>query len=96
MRLGFTEEAAGLMTWLEARCHEAPDDRGLQVLYVIDGNPRCQNPWWFISTATRAPGPSAWATRPPGSRIDGGDIVHSQMGTLSAYVRTRRNPPRDR
>jgi GH15 family glucan-1,4-alpha-glucosidase len=39
MRLGFTEEAAGFMTWLEARCHEAPDDRGLQVLYAIDGNP---------------------------------------------------------
>jgi GH15 family glucan-1,4-alpha-glucosidase len=40
MRLGFTDEAAGFMTWLEARCHEAPDDRGLQVLYAIDGNPQ--------------------------------------------------------
>jgi GH15 family glucan-1,4-alpha-glucosidase len=40
MRLGFTEEAAGFMTWLEARCHEAPADRGLQVLYAIDGNPQ--------------------------------------------------------
>jgi GH15 family glucan-1,4-alpha-glucosidase len=39
MRLGFTDEAAGFMTWLEARCREAPADRGLQVLYAIDGNP---------------------------------------------------------
>ena len=40
MRLGFTDEAAGFMTWLEARCHEAPDDRGLQALYAIDGSPQ--------------------------------------------------------
>jgi GH15 family glucan-1,4-alpha-glucosidase len=39
MRLGFTDEAAGFMTWLEARCREAPAGRGLQVLYAIDGNP---------------------------------------------------------
>jgi len=39
MRLGFTEEAAGFMDWLEARCREAPADHGLQVLYSIDGNP---------------------------------------------------------
>jgi len=40
MRLGFTDEAADYMTWLEARCREAADDRGLQVLYAIDGNPQ--------------------------------------------------------
>jgi len=39
MRLGFTDEAAGFMTWLEARCRDAAADRGLQVLYAIDGNP---------------------------------------------------------
>jgi GH15 family glucan-1,4-alpha-glucosidase len=39
MRLGFTDEAAGFMAWLEARCGEAEADRGLQVLYAIDGNP---------------------------------------------------------
>jgi GH15 family glucan-1,4-alpha-glucosidase len=39
MRLGFTDEAAGFMTWLEARCREAPAGRGLQVLYAVDGNP---------------------------------------------------------
>jgi GH15 family glucan-1,4-alpha-glucosidase len=39
MRLGFTEEAAGFMAWLEARCGEAAADKGLQVLYAIDGNP---------------------------------------------------------
>ena len=40
MRFGFTDEAADYMTWLEARCRDAADDRGLQVLYTIDGNPQ--------------------------------------------------------
>ena len=39
MRLGFTDEAGDYMTWLEARCREAAAERGLQVLYAIDGNP---------------------------------------------------------
>ncbi len=39
MRLGFTDEAAGFMTWLEARLRDTDADRGLQVLYAIDGNP---------------------------------------------------------
>jgi pentatricopeptide repeat protein len=39
MRLGFTDEAASYMTWLQARCREAAADRGLQVLYTVDGNP---------------------------------------------------------
>ncbi len=39
MRLGFTEEAAAFMSWLEARCREAPADTGLQILYSIDGGP---------------------------------------------------------
>src|SRR5260370_32874952 len=39
MRLGFTDEAASYMTWLQARCREAAADRGLQGLYAVDGNP---------------------------------------------------------
>ena len=39
MRLGFMEEAAGFMSWLEARCREVPEGKGLQVLYTIDGKP---------------------------------------------------------
>jgi GH15 family glucan-1,4-alpha-glucosidase len=39
MRLGFTDEAAGFMAWLEARCAEASAEHGLQTLYAIDGNP---------------------------------------------------------
>jgi GH15 family glucan-1,4-alpha-glucosidase len=39
MRLGFTDEAASFMTWLEARCREAPAGKGLRVLYAVDGNP---------------------------------------------------------
>ncbi len=38
MRLGFTEEAAAFMGWLEARCRDAAgDSEGLQVLYGVDG-----------------------------------------------------------
>jgi GH15 family glucan-1,4-alpha-glucosidase len=37
MSLGFTEEAAGFMEWLEARCRETPMGEGLQILYGIDG-----------------------------------------------------------
>ena len=39
MLLGFMEEAADFMGWLEARCHEVPDGEGLQVLYTIEGSP---------------------------------------------------------
>ena len=39
MRLGFTDEAAAFMSWLEARCREAPAEHGLQILYSIDGGP---------------------------------------------------------
>jgi GH15 family glucan-1,4-alpha-glucosidase len=38
MALGFTEEAAAFMDWLEQRCHEVPHGSGLQVLYSVDGN----------------------------------------------------------
>jgi len=37
MRLGFTEEAAKFMQWLEARCHERREDGSLQIMYGIDG-----------------------------------------------------------
>jgi GH15 family glucan-1,4-alpha-glucosidase len=37
MRLGFTEEAAAFMQWVEARCHEAKKGEGLRVMYGIDG-----------------------------------------------------------
>jgi GH15 family glucan-1,4-alpha-glucosidase len=37
MRIGFTEEAARFMNWLEARCHELDPDDPLQIMYGIDG-----------------------------------------------------------
>ena len=37
LRLGFTEEAARFMEWIEARAHELKPDGSLQVLYGIDG-----------------------------------------------------------
>ncbi|MGQ0737179.1 MAG: glycoside hydrolase family 15 protein [Acidobacteriota bacterium] len=37
MRLGYTREAGDFMQWVEARCGELVDGRGLQVMYGIDG-----------------------------------------------------------
>ena len=37
LRVGFTEEAAQFMGWLEARCHEFEPDGPLQSVYGIDG-----------------------------------------------------------
>lgn len=37
MRLGFTDEAAKFVQWLEARCHERSADGALQTVYGIDG-----------------------------------------------------------
>ena len=37
MRIGFTDEAAHFMHWLEARCAEMNPDGSLQVMYGIDG-----------------------------------------------------------
>ena len=37
LRIGFTDEAAKFMQWLEARCHELRPDGSLQIMYGIDG-----------------------------------------------------------
>jgi GH15 family glucan-1,4-alpha-glucosidase len=37
LRIGFTEEAAQFMDFLDARCHEMKPDGTLQVMYGIDG-----------------------------------------------------------
>jgi GH15 family glucan-1,4-alpha-glucosidase len=37
IRLGYTEEAAAFMRWIEARCGELNPDGSLQVMYGIDG-----------------------------------------------------------
>lgn len=37
MRIGFTDEAAKFMHWLEARCAEENPDGSLQIMYGIDG-----------------------------------------------------------
>ena len=40
VRIGFTEEAARFMGWIEARCHELNQDGSLQIMYGIDGRHR--------------------------------------------------------
>lgn len=37
IRLGYTEEAAAFMRWIEARCRELRENGSLQVMYGIDG-----------------------------------------------------------
>ena len=37
IRLGYTEEAAAFMRWVEARCEELEPDGALQIMYGIDG-----------------------------------------------------------
>ena len=39
LRIGFTEEAAAFIDWLEARCRDCGDAEGLHILYDVDGNP---------------------------------------------------------
>ena len=36
MRLGYTEEAAALMSWMN-RCHDCSSDGYLQIMYGLDG-----------------------------------------------------------
>lgn len=37
MRLGYTDEAAAFMQWIEARCAELKPDGSLQIMYALDG-----------------------------------------------------------
>jgi len=38
LRIGFTNEAANFMKWLEARCHDNNPDGSLQIMYGLDGS----------------------------------------------------------
>jgi GH15 family glucan-1,4-alpha-glucosidase len=38
LRIGFTEEAAQFMGWLESRCQHSNPDGSLQLMYGLDGN----------------------------------------------------------
>ena len=42
IRIGFTQEAAAFMQWIDARCHELEPDGSLQVMYGIDGEHELQ------------------------------------------------------
>jgi GH15 family glucan-1,4-alpha-glucosidase len=38
MRLGFLEEAASFMDWLQKRCETATQERDVMIMYTVDGN----------------------------------------------------------
>jgi GH15 family glucan-1,4-alpha-glucosidase len=38
MRLGYTDEAAEFMSWIEDRCHDCSPDGALQIMYGLDGH----------------------------------------------------------
>jgi GH15 family glucan-1,4-alpha-glucosidase len=38
LRIGFTDEAAAFIDWLEARCQDCSDAEGLHIMYDVDGN----------------------------------------------------------
>lgn len=38
MRLGYTDEAAAFMQWIEKRCQELDPDGALQIMYALDGH----------------------------------------------------------
>jgi GH15 family glucan-1,4-alpha-glucosidase len=38
MNLGFLEEAAAFMDWLQKRCETASEDRDLMIMYAVDGS----------------------------------------------------------
>jgi len=38
MKLGFLEEAAAFMEWLQRRCEEAQVERDLKIMYTVDGS----------------------------------------------------------
>ena len=37
LRIGFTDEAAAFMRWIEERCRQCRPERGLDIMYSIDG-----------------------------------------------------------
>ncbi len=39
LRIGFTQEAAQFMNWIEQRCRDLNPDGSLQIMYGIDGSP---------------------------------------------------------
>ena len=65
MRLGYTEEAAAFMRWVEARCEELEPDGSLQIMYGIDGRHElARGDRWRTSRATWARRRCASATPP--------------------------------
>jgi GH15 family glucan-1,4-alpha-glucosidase len=38
MKLGFLEEAAAFMEWVQRRCESVPPERDVRVMYAVDGN----------------------------------------------------------
>jgi GH15 family glucan-1,4-alpha-glucosidase len=67
MRLGFMEEAASFMSWLEARCQEAPPKPGSKSSMRSTGTPRSPSRSSTTWRATAALARSGSGTPPPGN-----------------------------
>ena len=67
MTLGFLEEAASFMEWVQRRCESATKERDVMIMYTVDGRRTSTRRCWTTSTATRARGRSGSATAPSGS-----------------------------
>ena len=67
MTLGFLEEAASFMDWVQRRCETATRERDVMIMYTVDGARTSPRPSWTTWTATRAPGRCGSATARSGS-----------------------------
>ena len=67
MRLGFLEEAASFMDWVQRRCEAATKERDVMIMYAVDGSEHIPETILAISTATRGHGRCGSATARSGS-----------------------------
>ena len=68
MTLGFLEEAASFMDWVQRRCESATPERDIMIMYAVDGSEDLSEtvldhpPW---TGSPRSSPPTAWSTGTP-------------------------------
>ena len=90
MRLGFTDESAAFMKWVEARCAELEPDGSLQIMYGIDGRrdipeEELPNLAGYLDSRPVRVGNAA------GGADAGAEIVGRLAGCAFAEIKVRRN-----